>query len=225
MLDNRPDTALPEVHSQDSRYDGSRTAPEVQYEIMRRHREGMTLAAIAREVHCDERTAKAVISNWGNSAHRLRLEAHKSELIDHVLTSWKEAADRGKSDSLKSWTDSFGITEPNRAAGAPQIAVQVNLHGGPEPVSLAKVSSQSESLTNQAVIEVSPIISVMDTAQVTDAQGVSGVSIPQTAITATLDTTPMIDAKPLADTSIQANKCEVVTGQTPRRRRAGGPAK
>jgi hypothetical protein len=123
---------LEEVHSF-SGCDGSRTPPDVQYEIMRRHKMDIPPTRIAEEVHCGLPTVKAVIANWGNAHHRLRLESHKADLVDHVLTSWAQAAKRGKADSLKAWTDSLGITE-HRSASAPQVAVQINLHGGPEPM-------------------------------------------------------------------------------------------
>jgi hypothetical protein len=155
-----------EVHSDPAGYDGSRTPPDVQYEIMRRHKAGASLTAICRDVHCDPRTAKAVIQNWGNELHRLKLEAHKAQLIDNVILSWEESAKRGKSDSLRGWTDSLGITEPVKGAGGSQVAVQINLNGGAEPLSLAKVQVQSESLENQAGKSEGLISHVMNTAAI-----------------------------------------------------------
>lgn len=172
-----PDTSLSGVHSQEDRYDGSRTPPEIQYEIMRRHKNGLTQTDISRQVGCDPRTVKAVIENWGNQLHRLKLEAHKAQLIDNVILSWEESAKRGKSDSLRGWTDSLGITEPTKGNNQAQVAVQINLHGGPEPVSLAKVETPSESLSNQAHIRESlitePMLPVAASPQVIDAQPVT----------------------------------------------------
>ncbi len=157
------DAQSPGVHSHPDGRDGSRTPPQTQYEIMSRHRKGMCVADICRQVGCDHRTVKAVIENWGTSAHLLRLQAHRSQLIDAVILSWDEAAKRGKSDSLRGWTDSMGITEPVKGQGGTQVAVQVNLHGGPEPVSLAKVELQSEGRSEQAHIPDSLIRPVMST--------------------------------------------------------------
>lgn len=173
-------TISPEVHSDFGGYDGSRTPPDVQYEIMRRHKAGYCLADICRDVHCDPRTAKAVIQNWGNAAHRLRLEAHKAQLVDAVLLSWDESAKRGKSDSLRGWTDSLGITEPVKGTGQAQVAVQINLHGGPEPVSLAKVETKSEGVEIQAGNDVSLIMPLTSTPELPSTQGLTSGVLPAT---------------------------------------------
>jgi hypothetical protein len=173
------ETQQPEVHSQTGTYDGSRTSPDVQYEVMRRHKMGMTISAIADETHCDHRTVKAVIQNWGTAPHRLRLEAHRSQVIDNLILGMKEAAERGKLDSILSLSDRLGITEQPKGNQGPQVAVQVNLHGGPEPVSLAKVTLQSEGLIEQASNQVGLITSLMDTTQPVATQAVSEPSLPQ----------------------------------------------
>jgi hypothetical protein len=122
---------------------------------------------------------KAVIQNWGTAPHRLRLEAHRSQVIDNLILGMKEAAERGKLDSILSLSDRLGITEQPKGNKGPQVAVQVNLHGGPEPVSLAKVHVQSEGLTEQAQSSVSLIMGLMDTAQPVDSVAVSEPSLPQ----------------------------------------------
>jgi hypothetical protein len=151
-LQVQPDTSSPQVHSQDSRYDGSRTPPDVQYEIMRRHKSGMTQTDIAADCHCDPRTVKAVIQNWGNAAHRLRLEAHKPQVVDALILGMHQAAEKGKLDSLLSLSDRLGITEPVKGQNLAQVAVQINLHGGPEPQSLvvghASASQPAETGAN-----------------------------------------------------------------------------
>lgn len=145
-LQVQPDTVDPQIHSHDSRYDGSRTAPDVQYEIMRRHKMGLSLAAIADDVHCDSRTVKAVIQNWGTSAHTLRLQAHRAQVVENIILGMKVSAEKGKLDSLLSLSDRLGITEPVKTHPQTQVAVQINLHGGPEPT----------SLTQQVVVEALP---------------------------------------------------------------------
>jgi hypothetical protein len=146
MMADTPETGtLPAssgVHSQVERYDGSRTPPDVQYEIMRRHREELPITTIAEQVGCDPRTVKAVIQNWGNAAHRLRLEAHKPQVVDALILGMHQAAEKGKLDSLLSLSDRLGITEPVKGQNLAQVAVQINLHGGPEPQSLV-VGAQS----------------------------------------------------------------------------------
>jgi hypothetical protein len=139
-----------EESSQLTRRDGSRTPPDVQYEIMRRYRDGMNISTIAGDVHCDARTVKAVIENWGAQPHTLKLQAHRGQLVDAVILSWDESAKRGKSDSLLSWSEALGITEPRKSQQGTQVAVQVNLHGGPDPVSLAKVAVTSEGVEEEA---------------------------------------------------------------------------
>jgi hypothetical protein len=146
MMADTPETGtLPAssgVHSQVERYDGSRTPPDVQYEIMRRHKEDVPITTIAEQVGCDPRTVKAVIQNWGNAAHRLRLEAHKPQVVDALILGMHQAAEKGKLDSLLSLSDRLGITEPVKGQNLAQVAVQINLHGGPEPQSLV-VGAQS----------------------------------------------------------------------------------
>jgi hypothetical protein len=158
-----PHTSLPEVHSEPSRYDGSRTPPDVQYEIMRRHKSDLPISVIAEEVGCDPRTVKAVIQNWGTTQHTLRLQAHRSQVVDCLILGMHSAAEKGKLDSILSLSHTLGITEPVKGQHTTQVAVQVNLHGGPEPVSLAKVAVQSEGQQEQAQIQLSPIMGVMDT--------------------------------------------------------------
>jgi hypothetical protein len=140
MMADTPETGTlptsPEVHSQLDRYDGSRTPPDVQYEIMRRHKEEVPITTIAEQVGCDPRTVKAVIQNWGNSAHRLRLEAHKAQVVDALVLGMHQAAEKGKLDSILSLSDRLGITEPVKGQNLAQVAVQINLHGGPEPQAL-----------------------------------------------------------------------------------------
>lgn len=143
------DSHLAQVHSQnlDNRCDGSRTPPEVQYEIMRRHRDELPITTIAEQVGCDPRTVKAVIQNWGNSAHRLRLEAHKAQVVDAIVLGMNQAAEKGKLDSILSLSDRLGITEPVKGQNLAQVAVQINLHGGPEPQSLVVGHSSASEPT------------------------------------------------------------------------------
>jgi hypothetical protein len=139
---------LSQVHSQNidtSRCDGSRTPPDVQYEIMRRHKEEVPITTIAEQVGCDPRTVKAVIQNWGNSAHRLRLEAHKAQVVDSLILGMHQAAEKGKLDSILSLSDRLGITEPVKGQNLAQVAVQINLHGGPEPQALVVGSQPRET--------------------------------------------------------------------------------
>lgn len=138
------ESPLAAVHSQnDGRCDGSRTSPDTQYEIMRRHKNGLCTADIARQTGCDPRTVKAVIQNWGTSAHTLRLQAHRSQVVDNILLGMQSAAEKGKLDSLLSLSDRLGITEAPKTQQGNQVAVQINLHGGPEPQSLV-VSTQTQ---------------------------------------------------------------------------------
>lgn len=158
-----PPTALSEVHSPTSRYDGSRTPPDIQYEIMRRHKNELPMSTIAEEVGCDPRTVKAVIQNWGTSQHTLRLQAHRSQVVDCLILGMHSAAEKGKLDSILNLSHTLGITEPVKGQAVAQVAVQVNLHGGPEPVSLAKVEMQSETIGNQAQNTQGLISHLMDT--------------------------------------------------------------
>jgi len=126
---------------------------------MRRHRSGMTIAAIARETHCDHRTVTAVIENWGTAAHTLRLQAHRPQVVDNLILGMHEAAKRGKLDSILNLSHTLGITEAPKHQ-ALNLGVQVVLNGGSVPAELglsrAKVEQESESISNQAVIVQCP---------------------------------------------------------------------
>lgn len=157
-------------HSQDvgNRCDGSRTSPDVQYEIMRRHKADMSIAAIARDTGCDHRTVKAVIQNWGTTSHTLRLQAHRSQVVDCLILGMHSAAEKGKLDSVLSLSDRLGITEPVKSGNQVNVGVQVVLNGGEIPKELghspAKVAETSEGPQNQAQSEQGLIMRVMDTA-------------------------------------------------------------
>lgn len=182
-VSERPDTVPDEVHSQPQRYDGSRTSPDVQYEIMRRHKQDLPMSTIAEQVGCDPRTVKAVIQNWGTAQHTLRLQAHRSQVVDCLIVGMHSAAEKGKLDSLLSLSHTLGITEPVKNQATTQVGVQVVLHGGPEPVSLAKVEIQSEGRSEQASITEGLIRPVMSTADTSQLQDNTGTYSPQVNIT------------------------------------------
>lgn len=180
----RPDTEITEEYRDSDRYDGSRTAPDIQYEIMRRHKADMSINAIARSVGCDDRTVKAVIRNWGTSQHTLRLQAHRSQVVDCLILGMHSAAEKGKLDSVLSLSDRLGITEPVKSGNQVNVGVQVVLNGGEIPKELghspAKVSETSETLAEQAQSDQGPIMTVplpvANQPLTTDTQGLIGVS-------------------------------------------------
>jgi hypothetical protein len=176
----QPNTSLPEESSQQSRYDGSRTPPDVQYEIMRRHKQDLPMKTIADQVGCDPRTVKAVIENWGSAQHTLRLEAHRSQVVDCLILGMHQAADKGKLDSLLSLSDRLGVTEAPKTQQT-NVGVQVILNGGgiPSELSLAKPPQESERLQEQAVIDVGPIMPLTSTAELQPAQALTDASVTQ----------------------------------------------
>ena len=152
----QPSDRLQSILPEDSsRCDGSRTPPDTQYEIMWRHKEGMTLKDIANETHCDPRTVKAVIANWGTAPHTLRLQAHRPQVVDNLILGMHEAAKRGKLDSILNLSHTLGITQaPNSQQLS--VGVQVVLNGGHVPSELspakpvANVEGSGETSSIQA---------------------------------------------------------------------------
>ena len=206
----QPNTSQSEESSHLSRYDGSRTPPEIQYEIMRRHRLGMAMKPIADQVGCDPRTVKAVIENWGTEQHTLRLQAHRSQVVDSLILGMHSAAEKGKLDSLLSLSDRLGVTEAPKTQQT-SVGVQVILNGGaiPSELSPAKVRETSETLEIQAGNSVGLISQLMDTSkslEVGDLQTTS-VSHDHAEASASSDTVSQQD-----NLQNQANKCDVITG-------------
>lgn len=112
---------------------------------MRRHKLGMSLVDICRDIHgkdkhCDPRTAKAVIESWGPELPRLRFQALRSHLVDNIEVGITNAGKLGKLDSLMNTAYAMGIADPPKSQ-APSVAVMIKLDGGPEP-----------TLTPQAVV-------------------------------------------------------------------------
>jgi len=109
---------------------------------------------------------------------RMLLKANALEFAHNLIASGPEAAKRGKMEGIKATLESIGVLEPVKGQ-APTFAVQVNLHGGPEPVSLAKVSVQSEGEQEQAQPEVSLIMGLMNTCNSVQDKDLPTPSVPQ----------------------------------------------
>jgi hypothetical protein len=77
----------------------------------------------------------------------LRLEAHKAQVVDAIVLGMHQAAEKGKLDSILSLSDRLGITEPAKGQNLAQVAVQINLHGGPEPQALVVATQPIEQPT------------------------------------------------------------------------------
>lgn len=181
-----PDSQLAGVHSEADRYDGSRTSAEKQLLIWQLSREGRSVSAIAEFLEMKPYTVKAVIARKDSMVAdaRMLLKANSLEFVHNAIEAAGEAAKRGKLEGIAAMLDRLDVTQPPKGQQGSQVAVQINLHGGPEPVSLAKVQTQSEGVSEQAQISEGLIMQLMDTAQPADSVGVSGASIPQQATTA-----------------------------------------
>lgn len=180
----------PEVHSELERYDGSRTPPEVQFQIMMLHnRQSLSPHAIGQILKMNPRTIKAVIAadETSVSTARMLLKAHDLYVAEQAMVAVGEAAKRGKLEGITAYMDRRGITEPPKNQAQTQIGVSVVLNGGPEPVSLAKVDVQSEGRSEQAQIPVSPISHLMDTASLPVTASQSSTCEPHVNITVMAD--------------------------------------
>jgi len=154
------DSFQPEVHSEASRYDGSRTPADKQLLIWQLfERDQRTVTDIAQILKMNAYTVKAVIERKDQliSDARMLLKANALEFAHNAITAADEAAKRGKLEGISAMLDRLGVTEPPKSAQQTNVAVQVNLHGGPDPVSLAKVVETSETSTHQAQNSTGPI--------------------------------------------------------------------
>ena len=180
---------LPQVHSHESGYDGSRTPADKQLLIWQLF-EGIdgqprAVGEIAQILGMNPRTVKAVIARKDQliTDARMLLKANALEFAHNAIEASKEAAARGKLEGISAMLDRLGVTEPPKSQQATQVAVQVNLHGGPEPVSLAKVQVESEDAQIQAQSEASLITEPMITAEVLTNERLREPSIPQSQAT------------------------------------------
>jgi hypothetical protein len=168
-----------------SRTDGSRTPI---WKIARCHqlnRDGRSLTSIGQILGMDNRTVRAVLDRGDHliADARMLLKANALGFAGDLIQASQEAAKRGKTEGIAAILDRLDVTQPPKSQNTTQVAVQVNLHGGPDPVSLAKVSMESEGLENQAGKNEGLISQLTDTAanspQVPQADGVTAVGSPQ----------------------------------------------
>ena len=155
-----------ETRSSEAReYNGSKCSPQKTMAVMLLSREGRSQTAISQILGMDARTVKAILSRQDQiiADGRMLLKANTLGFVGDAIQASQEAAKRGKLEGISAMLDRLGVTEPPKAQNTTQVAVQVNLHGGPEPVSLAKVDVQSEGRSEQAQIEAGLISPVMST--------------------------------------------------------------
>lgn len=171
-----------------SRYTGERTSPHKTMSVMLLNRAGRSQTAIAQILGMNERTVKAILARQDSiiADGRMLLKANTLGFVGDAIQASSEAAKRGKIEGISAMLDRLGVTEPPKAQNHVNLGVQVVLNGGTVPAelgpSLAKVTETSETPQEQAVIDVSPIIHVMDTVaeapQVQPAQAVSTAPVP-----------------------------------------------
>jgi hypothetical protein len=143
-LDSRIDSDLSEYIENSSRTDGSRTPI---WKIARCHemkRAGRSVNAISEILGMDARTVNAVLARQDHliTDARMLLKANALGFVGDLIQASQEAAKRGKTEGIAAVLDRLDVTQPPKGQHASQVAVQINLHGGPEPQSLV-VGSQS----------------------------------------------------------------------------------
>jgi hypothetical protein len=127
------------VHSEALRYTGERTSADKQLLIWQLfEREKRTENDIARILGMNPYTVKAVIQRKDSliADARMLLKANALQFASDAIQASEEAAKRGKLEGISAMLDRLGVTEPPKSSQQTQVAVQVNLHGGPEPQSL-----------------------------------------------------------------------------------------
>jgi hypothetical protein len=175
------EAAIAEYIESSTRHDGSRTPL---WKIARAHelkRAGRSVNAICQILGMDNRTVNAVLARQDHliADARMLLKANALGFAADAIQASRIAAEKGKIEGISAMLDRLDVTQPPKGQQGSQVAVQINLHGGPEPVSLAKVQVQSESIENQAGKSEGLIMQLMDTAHPTASTGVSEGSIPQ----------------------------------------------
>ena len=132
------ESAIGEYIENASRTDGSRTPL---WKVARCHqlkRDGRSLNAIGEILGMDHRTIAAVLSRQDLLIADARnlLKANALGFAGDLVLASQEAAKRGKTEGIAAVLDRLGVTEPPKSQHQAQVAVQINLHGGPEPQSL-----------------------------------------------------------------------------------------
>jgi hypothetical protein len=187
-----PDQVEASVHHAEyidnaSKYDGSRTPPQKIALVHALKRDGRSVNAICQILSMSPLTVKAIIARGEDliTDARMLLKANALGFAADAIQASRVAAEKGKIEGISAMLDRLDVTQPPKGQQGSQVAVQINLHGGPEPVSLAKVQVQSEGVENQAGNDGGLIMQLMDTAQPTASIGVSEPSIHQAQPTTT----------------------------------------
>jgi hypothetical protein len=170
-----------------SKYDGSRTPPQKIALVHALKRDGRTINAICQILSMSPLTVKAIIARGDDliTDARMLLKANALGFAADAIKASQVAAEKGKIEGISAMLDRLDVTQPPKGQQGSQVAVQINLNGGAEPLSLAKVQVQSEGVENQAVNSEGLIMQLMDTTQPAASTGVSGPSIHQAQPTTT----------------------------------------
>lgn len=182
------DSAIGEYIENACRTDGSRTPI---WKVARCHqlkRDGRSVNAIAQILGMDNRTVSAVLARQDTliSDARMLLKANALGFVGDLIHASQEAAKRGKTEGIAAVLDRLDVTQPPKSQAQTNVGVQVVLHGGPEPVSLAKVAVQSEGRSEQAQSEAGLIRPVMLTADTPQVIASTGTYSPHVNITASV---------------------------------------
>ena len=145
-IDRSNDSALSEYIENTSRTDGSRTPI---WKIARCHqmkRDGRTVNAISEILGMDARTVNAVLARQDHlvADARMLLKANALGFVGDLIQASQEAAKRGKTEGIAAVLDRLDVTQPPKGQSQAQVAVQINLHGGPEPQALVVASSSAD---------------------------------------------------------------------------------
>jgi predicted transcriptional regulator len=140
---------LAEVHSEAGRYDGSRTPADKQLLVWQLAREGRSVTAIADFLGMNPYTVKAVIARRDSiiGDARMLLKANALEFAHDAIQASKVAAEKGKIEGISAMLDRLDVTQPPKSQQSAQVAVQINLNGGPEPQSLVVGSASTQQPT------------------------------------------------------------------------------
>lgn len=170
-----------------SKYDGSRTPPQKIALVHALKRDGRTVNAICQILSMSPLTVKAIIARGDDliTDARMLLKANALGFAADAIQASRVAAEKGKIEGISAMLDRLDVTQPPKGQQGSQVAVQINLNGGAEPLSLAKVGGESlaqgETLSNQARIDDVNITPPIRHGEVVMGESLTTTIIPHTA--------------------------------------------
>jgi hypothetical protein len=187
---------------------GSQLTPEERLEVQRMSiADGLSNSEIARRTGRDRGTIATVLASDDAKELKRKFQSEQHDAALSLLrdgrvpaaTEWVSAigiaAQKGDHRPAKDLLLHTGVIQPVTADNGPRVAVQINLHGGPEPLSLV---ANASPITSVITIGTEP--SGETSALPALAEGVPGASAKRSNVEAT-------PPRPMATQNFAISKC------------------